>query len=113
MRLMHDRTGIQGQRVPIQPESKVEVPLECKEDLNLLRVKLDELNNARLELARLMQVTSHLVTVCNATETASAEIKAKILKSTNIEDSGDWAIDFDDGCLYKVAPVPTSSHRVV
>lgn len=110
--LMHDRIGVQGQAVPVYPESFIDIPVELHVDLEVLKTEIAELNNARLELGRLMQVVNHLIHVCNTSEKNSADIKQKIITALGLGE-GNYAIDFERKQVGLVMETDKKSPRVV
>ena len=92
--LVHNRIGVQGQAVPVDPNNFIDIPEKFYSDLDSLKKEITELNNARIELGRLVQVMNHLTNVCNMAEINSARIKESIIKEMGLGD-GNYAIDFD------------------
>jgi len=110
--LIHDRIGVQGQEVPVQEDTFVDIPEEYLESLGPLKLYIDELNNARLELGRLMQITTHLVNVCNRAEQNAANAKRDIINGMGLGE-GNWAIDLESNKIGKVVPPETKVPLVV
>ena len=85
--IVHEREGVQGEYVPVDEDSFLNIPDKYKDNLEDIEKHSEELHNARNELGRLMQVmyseemknnipelgrlvqiTHHLVYVCNTAE---------------------------------------------
>ena len=110
--IVHDRVGVQGQPVPVEEESFVSIPEEYQSDLIRIQELSSELNNARLELGRLMQVVQHLTHVCNTSERNLANAKKALIDGMGL-DEGNWVIDFDAKQVGRVVPSATKVPRVV
>lgn len=110
--LVHDRVGVHGQSVPIDSNSLIDIPEELYQELEDLQRHISELNNARLELGRLMQVVQHLTHVCNTEEKSSADIKKKIIDQLGLGE-GNYAIDFETRQVGLVLPAQKEMPRVV
>lgn len=110
--LIHNRTGIKGQEVPVQEETFMDIPEEYHEDLEALQRHATELENSRNELGRLMQVVDHLINVCNTAERNSTEAKRKIIEGMDLED-GNWAVDMENKKIGRVEPTQKPNPRVV
>ena len=110
--IVHDRVGVQGQYVPVEEDSFVVIPEEYYSDLTKIQELSSELNNARLELGRLMQVTQHIVNVCNTSERNLANAKQALIEGMGLED-GNWAIDFEGKMVGRVSSQPGKMPRVV
>lgn len=110
--LVHDRIGVQGQPVPIEEETLMDIPEEYSEALIQLRNEIEELNNARIELGRLSQIVHHLVNVCNRAESNAATCKRSIIEGMNLGE-GNWAIDFESNKIGRVSPTQKAMPRVV
>ena len=124
--IVHDRTGVQGEYVPVDEGSFLDIPDTYKDDLVNIEKYSEELYNARNELGRLMQVmysdelkdniselgrlvqiTHHLVYVCNTTENNLAQAKADIINGMSLGE-GSWAIDFSKDPVQVGRVLPTN-----
>lgn len=110
--IIHNRTGIKGQEVPVQEDTFVDIPEEYYEDLEALQRYATELENTRSELGRLMQVVNHLINVCDTAEKNSTAAKEKIIEGMQLED-GNWAVDMENKKIGRVEPVQKPNPRVV
>lgn len=110
--LVHDRVGVQGQPVPVEEHTFVDIPEEYNNNLSRLRLYIEELNNARVELGRLSQIMNHLVNVCNTAETNVTRCKKEIIEGMQLGD-GNWAIDFDANRIGRVSATQKEMPRVV
>jgi hypothetical protein len=110
--LVHDRVGVKGQVVPVAESSFIDIPEEFFNDLVKIQEYAQELENARCELGRLMQVTNHLINVCNTCDRNLANAKQGIIKGMKLEE-GNWAIDFENKQIGKVASVSRPEPKVV
>ena len=110
--MVHNRTGIQGQPVPLVEDSIIEIPKHLHDKVLKIQELASELNDSRLELGRLMQVVDHLITVCHTTEKNLTKSKEHLVKEMSLEDAN-WAIDFSNLSIGKVANIPPKTPRVV
>jgi len=110
--LVHDRVGVKGQQVPVEEDSFLSIPEEYYDDLEQVKVYSQELENARHELGRLMQVVAHLTNVCNTAERSLANTKRGIIEGMSLED-GNWAIDFENKQIGRVLGIQKPMPRVV
>jgi len=110
--VVHDRVGVKGQHVPVEEDSFIDIPEEYYEDLERVQVHAVELENARNELGRLMQVVGHLTHVCNTADRNLANAKQGIITGMGLGE-GNWAIDFERRKVGKVTPVQKPMPRVV
>jgi hypothetical protein len=110
--IVHDRVGVQGQLVPVEEESFVEIPEEYYADLARIQELSGELNNARLELGRLMQVIQHLTNVCNTSEKNLANAKRALIDGMGLGE-GNWVIDFETNQVGRVVSTVPKVPRVV
>ena len=110
--IVHDRTGVKGQYVPVEEDSFLDIPEEYYEDLEIIQEHAVELESSRNELGRLMQLVSHLTNVCNRADTNLANAKQGIIKGMELGE-GNWAIDFERKKVGKVSPVVQKMPRVV
>lgn len=94
MNMVHDRVGVQGQLISIDKNSVLDISEEYYNDIQGMRIAADELNNARLELGRLMQVVNNLISVCNNREKLLADTKQNLIEKMELG-PGNWAIDFE------------------
>jgi hypothetical protein len=110
--IVHNRVGVQGQFVPVEEESFVDIPEELYPLLESVQTFSTELSNGRVELGRLTQVLNHLVNVCNTAENNLAAVKNKIITDMGLAD-GNWAIDFENKRVGLVSPVQKPMPSVV
>jgi len=110
--LVHNRVGVQGQFVPVEEDSFLDIPEEYNEDLLRIQNLSVELGDSRQELGRLMQVVDHLINVCNNADRNLTQAKQRIIDGLGLGD-GNWAIDFEKKQVGRVAPVPKEVPRVV
>ena len=110
--IVHDRVGVKGQHVPVVEESMRDIPEDLYEELDRVKANVTELENARYELGRLMQIVQHLTNVCNTAEKNAAEAKRAIIESMDLGD-GNYAIDFNKKQIGLVEPTPKTTPRVV
>jgi hypothetical protein len=112
MYLVHNREGVQGQPLPIDPDSSIDIPEDLVGDLGKIKKFADELNNSRLELGRLSQVVHHLINVCNTAEKNLADSKKKLIEELGLTD-GNWAIDFENNKVCRILPTDKTTLNVV
>lgn len=112
--IVHDRVCVRGQKVPIDESSCIDIPEEYNEDLKTIQSYAEELENARNELGRLMQVVSHLTHVCNMADRNLSNSKSKLIEGLGLGE-GNWAIDFNSSPpqVARVLPVEKEVPRVV
>lgn len=110
--IVHDRVGVHGQEVPVDPSTCIDIPQEFYDSLERMRKLSEELNNVRLETGRLFQVLMHLGYIQNNTEKNLAEEKRSLINTLNLED-GNWVIDFSTKQLFKTIPVINKTPNVV
>lgn len=110
--IVHDRTGIKGQPVPVEEDSFIDVPEEYSNDLETIQKLAEELESARHELGRLCQIQHHLINVCNTTEKNLADAKKGIIEGMNLGE-GNYAIDIENKQLGKVQSTQKEMPRVV
>ena len=131
--IVHDREGVQGEYVPVDEDSFLNIPDKYKDNLDGIEKFSEELHNARVELGRLMQImysselkdnlqeigrlvqiTHHLVYVCNTAENNLAQAKADIINGMALGE-GNWAIDFSKHPVQvgRVLPTDKKIPRVV
>lgn len=110
--MIHNRVGVQGQPVPVQEETFLDIPEEFHEDLVLIQQLATELGDNRHELGRLMQVVNHLITVCNTTDRNLTQSKQRIIEGMGLGE-GNWAIDFSRKQVGQVSDVQKEVPRVV
>lgn len=112
MYLVHNREGVQGQPVPVDPNSSIDIPADLFEDLNKIKKFADELNNSRIELGRLTQVVHHIINVCNTAEKNLADSKKRLIDELGLSD-GNWAIDFENKKVCRLLPTDKTVPTVV
>ncbi|HEC65554.1 MAG TPA: hypothetical protein ENI23_09680 [bacterium] len=108
---VHQRTGVQGQVVPILEDTLVDIPKHLFEKVARVQELATELNSARYELGRLAQVQHHLIFVCNNTENNLKDVKNEIIKTMKLPD-GNWAIDTEARQVGRVSSVPPKAPLV-
>jgi len=109
--IVHDRVGVRGQNVPVDEDTFKDIPEELYSDLDRVQQYATELENARHELGRLMQLVSHLTNVCNTADRNLTQAKKSIIEGMDLEDAN-WAIDFERKQIGKVLPVQKPMPRV-
>lgn len=112
MLLVHDRIGVQGQPVPLDRNTIIDIPEEFYEDLVKIEKLSRDLTDARIELGRLMQVVNHLVYVCNSTEKGLADTKKNLIDTLGLSE-GNWAIDFEHKQIGRVESTQKPMPHVV
>jgi len=110
--IVHDRVGVKGQHVPVDEDSFLDIPEEYYDDLSKIQEYAQDLEHARNELGRIMQIVSHLTNVCNTADRNLANAKQELIKGLGLED-GNWAIDFEHKQIGKVSKVQKPMPRVV
>lgn len=110
--LIHDRVGLRGQPVPVDEGSFIDIPEEFYDDLVRMQEHASELDIARNELGRLMQIVHHLINVSNSADVNLANAKQGIINKMGLED-GNWAIDFDRKQIGRVVATHKQTPRVV
>ena len=109
--IVHDRVGVRGQHVPVEDDSFVAIPEEYYDDLENIQNFASELENARHELGRMVQLVSHLTNVCNNADRNLTQAKQGIINGMELGD-GNWAIDFENKQIGRVSPVQKPMPRV-
>ena len=109
--IVHDRVGVKGQYVPVEEDTFISIPERYNDDLEKIQEHATELENARHELGRMMQLVSHLTHVCNVADGNLTQAKRGIIEGMGLED-GNWAIDFENKQIGKVSPAPKTMPRV-
>lgn len=109
---VHNRVGVQGQPVPVDEDSFIDIPEEFFKDLDEIQRLSAELGDARHELGRLMQIVDHLINVCNTTDNNLTQAKQGIIEGMGLGE-GNWAIDFERKQIGRVSPVQKPMPRVV
>jgi len=110
--VVHNRVAPQGAPVPIDESSFIDIPEEYNEDLVNIERLSSELNDARHELGRLMQIVNHLINVCDSADRGLTQAKKGIIEGLNLGE-GNWAIDLDRKQVGLVLPVQKEVPRVV
>jgi hypothetical protein len=100
-KLVDSKDRVEG-KVEVVSGSEVAIPDEFYPKLEELQKKTDELDGARRELGRLMQVTNNIVNICNSTETSIKELRKELADIVKLGD-GKWAIDFENKVFVAVA----------
>ena len=82
--------SVQGQPVPVEKDSFIDIPEEFFDDLKKIQQLSAELGDARHELGRLIQIVDHLISVCNTADRNLTQAKQGIIEGMGLED-GNWA----------------------
>lgn len=110
--IVHDRVGVRGQPVPVMEDTFKDIPDEFDDDLVIVKESAVELENARYELGRLMQIVNHLISVCNTSEKNVSDAKKRIIEGMGLPE-GNYAIDFEKKQVGLIEPIQKKTPRVV